>query len=70
MCRDKDVAPANILKVIKCRCKSTFKNQGGTNLCSCKKNSLKYIYACGKCHGEDGITKKKNNNYQFSLGTA
>ena len=34
---DKDVAPANILKVIKCRCKSTSKYQYGTSL-SCKKN--------------------------------
>ena len=34
---DKDVAPANTLNVIKCRCKSTSKNQCGTNLFSCKK---------------------------------
>ena len=38
---DKDVAPANLLKVIKCKCKSSGKNQCRTNLCSCRKNGLK-----------------------------
>ena len=50
---DKDVAPPSILKVIQCNCKITSKNQCGTNVCSCKKNVLKYMSACGGGHGED-----------------
>ena len=55
---DKDVAPTNILKVIKCRCNSTSKNKCGTNLCSCKKNGLKFMSASEECHGEDLNNKK------------
>ena len=50
---DKDVAPPSILKVIRCNCKITSKNQCGTNDCSCKKNGLKCMSAYGGCHGED-----------------
>ena len=49
---DKDGTPASILKVIRCNCKITSKNQCGANVCSCKKNGLKYMSACGGCHGE------------------
>ena len=66
---DKDVAPANILKVIKFKCKSTSKNQCWTNLCSRKKNGLKCMSAYGGCHGEDW-NNKKVKNYQFYLGIA
>ena len=55
---DKDVASANILKVIKFKCKSTSKNQCGTNLCSCKKNGLKCMSAYRGCHREDWNNKK------------
>ena len=58
---DKDVAPANVLKVIKCRCKSTSKNQFETNLCSCKKNGLKCMSANAECHGETCNSKKVSN---------
>ena len=34
---DSEVAPENILKVIRCNCKES-RNQCGTNRCSCRKN--------------------------------
>ena len=55
---DKDAAPSNILKVIRCKCKSSTKNQCGTNVCSCKKHGLKCMSACGGCHGEDCKNKR------------
>ena len=57
---DKDVAPANKLKVINCRWNYLPK----IKLCSCKKNGLKCITACGECHGED-CNNKKVKKYQF-----
>ena len=58
---DKDVASAYILKVIKCRCKLTSKNQFGSNLCSCIKNGLKCMSANAECHGENCNSKKVSN---------
>ena len=46
---DMDVAPENLLKVIRCNCKATSKNQCGTNLCSCRKHGLKCVSTCGEC---------------------
>ena len=54
----KPVAPDNILKVIRCKCKSASINQCGTNLCSCRKNGLNCMSACGECHGESYFNKK------------
>lgn len=56
----KPVAPDNILKIIKCKCKSSGKNQCGTNLCTCKKNGLPCMSACGECHGETCYNRKTN----------
>ena len=50
----------NILKVIKCSCKKTSKNQRGTKLCSCKNNGFKWMPAYGGCHGDDCNNKKVN----------
>ncbi|XP_065652097.1 uncharacterized protein LOC136079741 [Hydra vulgaris] len=50
---DKEVAPPNILKVIRCDCKTSSRNMCGTNMCSCRKNGLKCMSACGGCHGQD-----------------
>ena len=49
----KAVAPPEILKVIKCNCKLSTKNPCGTNVCSCRKNGIKCMPACGNCHGRD-----------------
>ena len=46
---DKDVAPKNLLKFVRCKCKLTSRNPCGTNTCSCRKNGLKCVTACGDC---------------------
>ena len=45
-------APDDILKVIRCSCKSTSKNQCGSNSCSCRKNGLHCVSACAECHAD------------------
>ena len=46
---DREVAPENILKVIRCNCKETAK-ECETNRCCCRKNGL----ACATtCRAED-----------------
>ena len=47
----KQPVPDDILKVICCKCQSTSKNQCGTNKCSCRKNGVSCVSACGDCHG-------------------
>ena len=49
----KEIAPDNILKGIRCKCKLTSKNPCGTNICSCRKNGIKCMPACGNCHGNN-----------------
>ena len=48
---DKDIAPENLLKFMRCKFKLTSKNLCGTTTCSCCKNGLKCIAACGGCCG-------------------
>ena len=55
---DLDVAPESLLKVTRCRCKSTLQNQCGTNFCSCRKHGLKYVSTCGECFGESCENKE------------
>lgn len=43
------MAPDELLKFISCNCKTTC----STQRCSCKKNNVKCISACGHCHGMD-----------------
>ena len=43
------MAPENLLKFITCNCKGNC----ATQRCSCKKNQVKCIPACGNCHGTD-----------------
>ena len=45
-------APENILRHIRCKCKS-LKNRCGSSLCSCRKNGLTCVAICGGCHGEN-----------------
>jgi len=49
---DLEPAPSDLLKVIRCNCKSLVTNQCLTNLCTCRKNGLHCITACGHCHGD------------------
>ena len=43
-------APDDILKFIKCNCKA-LNNLCGSYQCSCRKNGMKCVPACGICHG-------------------
>ena len=49
---DQQPAPEEILKTIRCSCESSSKNQCGTNMCTCRKNGLPCVSACGDCHGD------------------
>ena len=49
---DLDPAPDNMLKFIQCKYKVSSRNPCGTNVCSCHKNGLKCVPACGDCRGE------------------
>ena len=55
---DIEVAPEKLLKAVRCKCKSTSKNQCLSNLCSCRKHGIKCTSACGEFHGEDCLNKK------------
>ena len=48
---DENVAPSELLKFIRCNCKS-LNNMCPTNQCTCKRCGLKCVAACGKCRGE------------------
>ena len=49
---DKDPAPENLLKIIRCKCKMSSKKACGTNVCSCKKIELRCVTACEGCRGQ------------------
>ena len=49
---DINVAPENLLKFVRCKCKLSSKNPCGTKMCSCRKNGLKCVTACKDCQGE------------------
>ena len=44
-------APEELLTIIRCKCKNCTRNQCGTNICSCKRNGLSCLAACGECRG-------------------
>ena len=49
---DQPAAPENVLKFVRYNCKMTSRNTCGTQLCSCQRNGLKCVVACGDCRGE------------------
>ena len=49
---DIEPAPAWLLQVIRCNCKTDTRHPCGTRSCSCRKNGLSCVAACGGCHGE------------------
>lgn len=74
-----DIAPApeNILKFIRCNCKLSSRNVCGTNLCSCRKNSLRCVAACGDCHGngcqneeEELVTEENQDSHEHEQNSA
>ena len=44
-----NTAPNFILNVVQCKCKMTSRNTFGSMTCSCKKNGIKCVQACGDC---------------------
>lgn len=48
------VAPENLLKFIRCKCKSSSKNPCKSNNCTCRKNGLKCVSSCQNCCGPNG----------------
>ena len=49
---DLDAAPEWLLKVVRCNCKTTSRRPCSSKLCSCRRNGLYCVAACGECHGE------------------
>ena len=49
---DLEPAPEWLLNVIRCNCKETTRKPCGSRLCSCRKNGLHCVPACGGCHGK------------------
>ena len=45
--------PENLLKFVRCKCKISSRNPCGTNACTCRKNGLKCVTACGDCREND-----------------
>lgn len=45
------VAPEELLKFVRCKCKLETKKPCSSN-CSCRKNGLHCVVACGNCRGE------------------
>lgn len=46
-------APETLLNFVRCKCKLSSRNPCGSNLCSCRRNGLKCVTACGDCRGEN-----------------
>ena len=46
---DGEVAPKDILRVVRCKCKSNC----SSGLCSCRKHGIQCVSACDNCHGTD-----------------
>jgi len=53
---DEPIAPDSLLKFIRCKCKLTAKQPCMTN-CSCKKNGLHCVAACGNCRGDSCLNR-------------
>ena len=45
--------PPELLNVIRCNCKLSTKTPCGAGNCSCRKNGLPCVAACGHCHGNN-----------------
>ena len=49
---DLDASPEYLLKIIRCKCKTSSANVCGEKTqCSCQKNGLRCVAACADCHG-------------------
>ena len=59
---DLQCAPEWLLNVIHCNCKLSSKIPCGTKLCSCRKNRLNCVPACGDCKGKFCDNKDEQTN--------
>ncbi|XP_065911780.1 uncharacterized protein [Dysidea avara] len=68
---DLPAAPETLLKFVRCKCKPSSRNPCGTNACSCRKNGLKCVTACGDCRGvnckntDDIILELEEENFDL-----
>jgi hypothetical protein len=46
-----DVAPPDILNVVRCKCSAETANPCNTQVCSCRKHGLQCVSACKNCIG-------------------
>ena len=56
---DLEAAPEWLMKYIRCNCKTSSRNTCLTNYCTCRKNGLKCVAACGDCNGEAYHNKRE-----------
>ena len=56
-------APESLLKFVRCKCKLTSKYTCGSNVCTCRKNGLKCVTACGDCRGESCMNAESIVSY-------
>lgn len=59
---DLNAAPDNILRLIRCNCKSK-KNPCSTSACSCRKHGLLCVSACGNCSGVECENSEKRIDF-------
>ena len=48
---DIEPAPEDLLKIVRCKCKSDSRNPCSSNICSCRKNGLQCVASCKNCCG-------------------
>lgn len=65
----KAAAPDDILHVVRCNCRTETKNPCGGNTCSCRKNGLTCVSACGSCHGR-GCRNEAAVDFEEDTGTS
>lgn len=56
---ENQIAPEDLLKYVRCKCKLSSAKPCNTNTCSCKKNGLPCVQACGDCRGEGCYNSEK-----------
>ena len=59
-------APECILKFIRCNCKVNSRNPCGTRTCTCQKNGIRCVTACGDCRGIFCNNLKSENDDESS----
>ena len=64
----KDPAPSDVLSLISCNCKMSSKSPCSSNRCSCRKNGIWCMAACGHCHG-DGCDNVKSDYGNVELSS-